>query len=281
MDELFDSPISYIIVILFLIAFVLLVIALQQLQRGRSNIYWRQRRAAGQRGGQLFLVAVTLFGITLVMAFFSGFAAIMIDNIFNDDSTPQETQSVSSEITPELLNINLEATIQSAVESTLTAQPTRDQQNNLTPAPENEIIQPTANPFLVFQAIPSPQADTIALPENSSIQITALSAEITDQFTAEVPQDEFLTGTKRLYIFMEFSGIPDDILWTRTLLHEGNVIYSRTEAWTMPEIGNQYIFIDADFPAGVYELIITSGDIVMDSYEFTFVKESLFEQSSN
>lgn len=280
MNELFASPISYAIVGLFIVALVVLIFALQQLQRGRSDIYWRQRRAAGQRGGQLFLVAVTLFGISFAMAFFSGFAAIAWDHIIGTEATPEGNPEVSVETTAELSTFNLEATIQFAVAATLTAQPTAIVRAISTPDP-NVVVVPTVNPFLALASIPSHEPGLVTLNTDSAIEITAVASEITDQLTPNSAQTDFPTGTKRLYIFMEYSSIPDDILWTRTLYYEGNIVYSRSEEWPLSENGNTYVFIDADFPEGTYEFMITAGEIVMDSYQFTIVKESLFEQSSN
>src|SRR5690554_6241934 len=70
--------VPHIVVGLLILAFLLFLLAVQQLRVGRRGPYWRMRREAGQRGGQLFLMSVALFGVAAAIAFFSGFAALAL-----------------------------------------------------------------------------------------------------------------------------------------------------------------------------------------------------------
>ena len=79
--RLIATILPYVIVAMLALALALFVLALQQLRRGRTGPYWRLRRQAGERGGQLFLASVTLFGLAFALAFFSGLADLALDGI--------------------------------------------------------------------------------------------------------------------------------------------------------------------------------------------------------
>ena len=80
---------AYIIAALFVVAIILMILALQQLRRGRKGPYWRIRRRASQRGGILFLASVGLLVIAGALLFYSGLAVIAfhdIDSLFRRGS---------------------------------------------------------------------------------------------------------------------------------------------------------------------------------------------------
>src|SRR6185369_13068212 len=72
MTRLLVTLLPYFIIGLYVIALLAFVLSLQQLRRGRTGPYWRLRRTAGQRGGQLFLLSIALIGIASALALFSG-----------------------------------------------------------------------------------------------------------------------------------------------------------------------------------------------------------------
>src|SRR5512134_777257 len=82
MTQLMATILPYLIVAMLALALVLLLVSLQQLRRGRTGPYWRLRRQAGQRGGQLLLLALALFGVAFALAFFSGLADLALDSVF-------------------------------------------------------------------------------------------------------------------------------------------------------------------------------------------------------
>jgi len=81
MSRLLSNPITYVVGLLLLIALALFLLSMVYLRQARRGRYWRLRHAAGQRGGQLFLISMTLFGLAATVAFFSGFAAIAVEEV--------------------------------------------------------------------------------------------------------------------------------------------------------------------------------------------------------
>src|SRR5690349_24894871 len=93
MTKLLVSLLPYIIIGLYVIAVLAFVLSLQQLRRGRTGPYWRLRRTAGQRGGQLFLLSIALIGIASAIALFSGLADLayrrLTGTLVNDQNIPK------------------------------------------------------------------------------------------------------------------------------------------------------------------------------------------------
>jgi hypothetical protein len=278
------SLLPYIIIGMFAVAAVAFLLSLQQLRRGRTGPYWRIRRAAGQRGGQLFLFSVALFGIAGALALFSGLADLAyqrLTNTLNSNSDAPKGVVLPSLTPPGLFTSTPTASITPTPTATITATATRLTE---TPRPSATVepsatLTATLTPSLTFTptvTFESVLALTPALSQQqprsgASIEIMAAAASISAQETPVEPTRQFPAGVQRIYLFIDFQRMDDGVSWSRVLFRDGVPIQGQSYLWSLGEEGSSYFFFGSDegYPAGEYEARLFLSDTTVSQFTFS------------
>jgi hypothetical protein len=295
--RLVATALPYVIIAMLVLALVLFVLALQQLRRGRTGPYWRLRRQAGQRGGQLFLISVTLFGLAFALAFFSGLADLALNGL--NSALSRNRDGLRGVVIPTLTNLppvetqaatatlDVQAMTQAArgVAATMTAlSPSETPLPSETPAPTETppptfTSSPTATPTItptttptfesVLQLTPAPSDQEP--PRGATIELVEAASGVTPDHTPIEPGTEFAVGIERIYFFVQFDNMENGVAWTRILYREGIPIQGQSYRWSLGESGESYFFFgDADgYLPGSYEARIFIGEDEASRFSFT------------
>ncbi|MBN2303766.1 MAG: hypothetical protein JXQ72_04780 [Anaerolineae bacterium] len=276
MPDALTNALPYITGILVGLALLLFVIAVRLFRRSRTDVFWRRRREAGQRGWRVFVLAFTLL-------VFSGLAcgATLLVNLLSDDD--QNTEPTTTELagpdSPEPPRDDL-----TPIASTPTVPADQSPAaNNAADAgsPESVVVvitatpgsTPTHTPFPTFTPESSPLESSVTPLPNAQIVITALDDRISDGLTPVNPRNVFAAGTERIYLFVEFRGMAQGVLWKRRLYRDGQQVDGNDYLWGLEETGSGYFFFghDTGFEAGQYEirLFIGSSDEPVNTMTFT------------
>jgi hypothetical protein len=278
------SFLPYIILALFALGGIAFVVSLQQLRRGRTGPYWRIRRAAGQRGGQLFLLSITLIGIAATLAMFSGLADLAYRRLTGTlSSDPNAPVGV---VLPTITETRLSTltsipSVTPSTTPTLSPSPTRQ---TLTPIPSST-SRPTATltatltptmtttPSATFESVlaltPLPSAKQPR--SGARLEIVTASAGISADQTPIDPGNQFPVGIQRIYLFIEYGLMDDGIGWSRILFRDGVPIQGQSYLWSLGSEGSSYFFFGSDegYPAGAYEARLYLGDQAVSSFSFS------------
>lgn len=294
MLRLLSNPITYIVSILMLVGLALFVASMIYLRRARRGSYWRMRRAAGQRGGQLFLISVTLMGIALTIAFFSGFAAIAIDEVNQFFfGTPNPFPGIAlptATFTPNFPTPDVEGTVSAILAATgdaLATQaaatqaailPTSTPSSTSTPTGTGTASvtpPPTSTPTPTFDSVLrlTPPASTLQPRPDSAIGITSASAALPADYQPVDPAESFPAGVTRIYFFFDFRSMDDGLTWTRILYREGVPVQGGAYTWTQGAEGAGFFFFGRDdgYPPGSYEVRVFLGSTEVSRFRFTIL----------
>lgn len=277
------QALPYVIAGLFGLAVLLFLISLQQLRRGRTGSYWRLRRQAGQRGGQLFLVSIGLFGLALAITLFSGLADVAYQKIKAalENNDPNVVHGVAlSSATPASVE-----TVTPPASQTATAPPTATAQPDTATAPPTASATPTLipsassiptltlTPSATFENILALTPPTSAVQPSSkaSVEITNAALEVATDGTPINPGNAFTANAKRIYLFIQFHDMTPGVSLTRILYREGIPIQGQSYLWSLEASGNNYFFFGADegYPAGHYEVKLFVGQTEVSQYTFS------------
>lgn len=256
---------------------VLFLLAMHQLRVGRRGPYWRMRREAGQRGGQLFLISVAIFGLAGAIAFFSGFAAIALGR-FNEWFLPESGAAAAAPTNTPAIG-TLEPTATPTLTPTVTPSPTATE----TPTPT--LTQtPSATPTLTLtpSETPSPTATfetalNLAQPEGARppgdralVSILSADIEVSNNATPLTSRTEFSAGVRRIYLFISYRAMEDGVAWSRVLYRDGALFQGSTLLWSLGAEGASYFFFgyDEGYPPGEYRAALLLGDRVVSEFEF-------------
>lgn len=286
--RLLASLLPYIIIGLFALGVLTFLISLQQLRRGRTGPYWRIRRAAGQRGGQLFLFSIALLGIAGVLALFSGLADLayrrLTGTLRSDPDAPIGVVLPTLTVTR---LYTLAPTASSTPSATVTATPTATQQTD-TPRP-SATAQPSATLTLTSTTPPSTTPTATATFESvlaltpapserqpragASIEIAAAAASISPDQQPVDAATQFPAGLRRIYLFMDYQRMDDGVSWSRILFRDGVPIQGQTYLWSLGEAGSSSFFFGSDqgYPAGAYEVRLFVGEAEVSRFAFAVI----------
>jgi hypothetical protein len=287
--RLVATALPYVIVAMLLLALVLFVLALQQLRRGRTGPYWRLRRQAGQRGGQLFLISVALFGVAFALAFFSGLADLALNGL--NSALSRNPDGLRGVVIPTLTDLvllptqdatdtpDVRATTQAArsAATTLTALRPSDTPLPSETAVPSETPLPTGTPMPTHTPTttltPTPTFESVLQltppvsdqepPRGAAIELMAAASGVASDNAPVEPGAEFAAGIERIYFFVRFENMENGVTWTRVLLREGVPIQGQSYRWSLGQSGESYFFFgDASgYPPGNYEArIFISAD---------------------
>lgn len=275
--------IPHLVVGMLISAFVLFLLAIQQLRIGRRGPYWRMRREAGQRGGQLFLLSVALFALAGTIAFFSGFAALAVGQ-FNELFLGRGEVEVANAAA-----LTLSATPTASPTHTATATPTPTH----TPTPTatytataTPTVTNTPTPTFTPSNTPTPTATyetalrlyepvgARAAPEDAVVRVLSADTAVSSNQTPLQPRVEFPAGTKRIYLFFSYRNMTDGVVWSRVLYRNGAMLQGGTLLWGMGQQGSSYFFFGSDegYLPGDYRVELLIGADVVSEFEFRVVE---------
>lgn len=291
------SFLSTLIIGLCAIAGLLFLLSLTQLRRGRTSPYWRMRRAAGQRGGQLFLLSMALFVLAFILAFFGGF----LDFALDQQNSPAPTADVqgtvdaavsiaiaetSTALFEQLLGAPTVGTPTAGASptpstgtptahaatttptATITASPTATATPTATVTPS---ATPSPAPTFASSINLTPPPNSLPAADDAQISITALSDEINADWTAPDIKTTFPASTRRIYVFVEFAGMADGVGYVRALYHNGAVIQASAHIWRSGASGATFFFFGSanGYPSGSYEIRLLLNGTTAASAAFT------------
>lgn len=271
----------YIISGMLALAVALFLVSIYLLRRGRTGSYWRLRREAGQRGGQLLLASVALIVVAIALALFSGLADVaytQLRNFLNRDSdipkgvslpsatptsrltsTTTPTQTTTPSYTPQDTSTPLPSLTPSLL-PTVTSTATETALPSLTPTPI-----PTAQDILII----TPQTEGRPPNENAALTITGVANDLLSN-TAIQPDDSFAAGIHRIYITFDYQQMNSGVAWTRILYRDGQPIQGQSYLWSLGSSGSTHFFFgnESGYPAGDYEVrLFLAGQ---ETSRFTF-----------
>jgi len=298
--RLLATAFPYIIVGMLLLALALFVIALQQLRRGRTGPYWRLRRQAGERGGQLFLLSLTLFGVALALAFFSGLAdlaiqgmrtalsrdpnglvGVVIPTLTDIPHTVPATQTPTTDIRVAAQSTRSADATLTALHPTDTPLPTDTATPTLTPTTTltptiTETAPPTLTATATFESVLqlTPAASEHEPPRDAMIELMAAASGIAPDNTPVEQGVQFAAGIQRLYFFVRYSDMESGVAWTRILYREGIPIQGQTYVWSQGDAGETFFFFgdDRGYPPGSYEVRLFIGADETSRLAFTIAE---------
>jgi len=265
------------------LALILLVLALRLFRKSRRDSYWRRRRAAGNRGWQLTLLALALtFGSGLmcvggslsgwvVRGYWTATPLLMIMAATDPPPLPTAksatatlaptlpfTASFTATALPSLTLIPPTATLTLTIPPPPTNTPRPTLLPTLTSAPTlDPTVDPTATPTLVPTTTPTTtpqigaQADSLGTLQSSvtplpdaNLWITGLAQEVSTTAEPIGAGSTFVAGFKHIYLFVGFSQLSSGMLWRGALLWDGRVINHYARLWDTTASGTGYFFFN-------------------------------------
>ena len=287
MTRLLVSLLPYIIIGLYIIAALAFMLSLQQLRRGRTGSYWRLRRAAGQRGGQLFLFSIALIGIASALALFSGLADLayrrLTGTLVNDPDIPKGvvlptlTQTLRFTLTPTATTATASVTVVPAsstptpIRSTETSAPSATRAATLTATP-TPTSSNTLIPSATFESVLAltPQPSQRQPRTGASVNITTAAEGIAADQSPVEPGTEFSAGIQRIYFFFDYQKMDDGVSWSRILFRDGISIQGQSYLWSLGENGSSYFFFGSEegYLPGDYQARLYLGDQEASTFAF-------------
>lgn len=270
-DSIFNA-LPYITVALFGFALLLMMLSMRLFRRSRTDVFWRRRREAGQRGWRLFLASVMIL-ITSGVA-----CAATALNTWLPEPDDKGTITPTTAAVAEISTLPVEE----ATAFQLTASPSPLPTETVEPLPTSTgtpadtltpvVIIVTSTPLPVptnttqptFTAnAPTPVSNVTPEP-NAQITITALDDQISDTYQAVNPRDTFDGSTRRVYLFVQFQDMTPGMLWRRGLYYEDRLIEENSYLWGTETQGEGYFFFGGNsFAPGSYEVRLFIGDSSM------------------
>lgn len=287
------SYVPILIIALFGLALALFLLSLYLLRRGRTAPFWRMKRAAWRRGGQLFVLSVVLFALTFALAFFTGFAAIAlggVDQFFNrrgpgdlygiDPTVLTEASAVGQADFNRTPTATLDRSATPSDTPTATATATLLPTNTLSPTPTA-----TATPSDTPTITPTPTATfETALrlgipfgarpaPTDAVVRIVAADTAVSANGTPLEPREIFEAGLTRLYLFTSFRDMSNGVAWSRVLYRDDVLVQGATSLWALGPEGTGYFFIGsaAGYAPGSYRVELWIDQRVISTFEFVII----------
>lgn len=303
MTRLLSLPVTYIVAALFLLATFLLFLALLHLRQARRGPYWRIRKAAGQRGGQLFLISVTLYGLMAAVIFFTGFGTLLtreinqllagtpedfLPGIALPSRTPtpnfptpdvegtvaalltasaQPGQSPGTALPEQPPEASAEARPTQADSPTPTVPPTASATGTPTRTPTQT---PTPTPTFDFVLSFTPPPSRLQPERGTTLAIVTVASDVDAEGSPLDSGASFAAGLPRLYVFVAYEAMRNGMVWSRVLYREGVPVQGGDYIWTQGESGSSYFFFgrEGGYPAGNYEIRLFLGADEVSRFAF-------------
>lgn len=276
MRETIQNALPYVTGSLFGLALLLFAISLRLFKRSRTDVFWRRRREAGQRGWRLFVLAsgMLLFSaVTCVLTVVIGLVS---------DKNEADAGRVSLTPPPTVLAENSNSV---GTPPPLTDTPPPDDLGSRATTPASTplvvivtatpVYTPTPSPFPTYTPNVPPVVSSVTPQPGATLRIVALDDQIDANFRPVNPRTSFVAGVKRLYLFVEFSEMTEGVLWRRVIYKDGKLFDDNTYLWGLESNGTGYFFFghDSGFEPGNYEirLFIGEANIPVSSLSFIVV----------
>ncbi len=237
---------------------LLFLVSLRLFRRSRSDVYWRRRRDAGQRGWRIFVLSFALF----VVGGMSCIVTLFVHLVADEEKKPTQV-TVQNPVTTATTGPAIDTPpAPTNAANTVPAVPENQTPPDTSPTPVVVIITttpvytPTETPFPTFTPHVTPPVSNVTPRPNASLRITSLDDDISDTLTPPNPRTTFEAGVTRIYLFVEFQGMTEGVLWKRYLYRDGEQIDGGSYLWGLETSGTTYFFFgnDSGFPPGTYEI---------------------------
>lgn len=291
MPESLQNILVYVTGAFFVLALLLVLIALRLFRRSRTDIFWRRRREAGQRGWRLLVLG----GALLILSVVACVSSVFMSVFGGDDETPAAPTAVAGVRTADVLDVTatpspetLPTTALVDNAATLPPQLVAPTEAPITPSPPPTVVvivtatppltTPLPTPFATFTPYVTPLVSSVTPNPDAALEITALDSAISDQLGPVNPGTSFEAGIKRIYLFVDFRNMTQGVLWKRELYRDGELVDGNVYLWGSETDGSSYFFFGSDtgFPAGDYEIRLTIGAVQtpISSARFTITESS-------
>jgi hypothetical protein len=237
---------------LFALAVLLFLLSLRYFRKSRTDFYWRRRRSAGQRGWRMLVWSIVFMLVSGVICMGAGISGLVTAR----NSTPTAVVVIATDIPL------------STMPSTNTPPPNTTAALPTSSATVTTVVTASATGLATELALPAVTAPAVTGLESSvtpsvdaRIDITALDTQISPKFEPVAPGNLFASSFKRIYYFVNFSGLQSGVLWRRELLEDGKLIESIESLWGLAEQGTGYFYFDQEsgFKPGYYEVRLFIG----------------------
>lgn len=248
----------YLLGALFLIAFLLMLVAGYYLWRQRSAEVWRKRHDAGVVGGRLLFTSLTMMGIVSVVSVFSGVLIYSFDYVeaFFPPRNPYGVQGVALSSLPT-------PTDPEPTQPPFT--PTHDR-----PTVPPVTATPTPNPLATL-GITLPNAD-VAAAADANLSILTVSNLENDTLTPRTSRT-LAWGTRDLFFWVEYTNVDEGVVWSPVLYYNGAPTQAWADTWTLDADGSQQFRFSnrGRFAPGRYEIRLYLAEALVDRYTFAIV----------
>ena len=240
----------------FALALLLFLVSFRLFRRSRTDVFWRRRREAGQRGWRLFLLSVMLF----IISGLSCLAILVLASVADDTETDSEGTPTAGQVLTSSLTPPTTAFVPSP-EDTTSPTPTDTPTMSVVIITTTPVHTPTDTPFPTFTPNITPLVSSVTPDPMAEIRIVGLDDQISDDLMPVDPRTAFEAGITRLYMFVTFRNMTPGVLWHRNLYHNGELVDSSSYLWGLETEGNGYFFFgnDSGFEPGTYEIRLYIG----------------------
>lgn len=265
MSGTLTEPIFYILGAMLAAALLFFLAALWQLRIARTSPYWLRRKSSGQRGGQLFLVALVLFLLAGGASILTGAAQVALGDLLAVPPTATATAPPPTD-TPQPTP-DIEATVAAALTGTALSQP--DPSPTPPPPSATHTITATASPTAVPVFTLTPPASALEPRAGAVLEVLGVSAG-----PEETPSTEaFTAGLRRLYVHYRWRNMDAGVTWTRLLLADGQAVQGGVYRWSGVAQGEGLFFFGREdgYPPGLYEVRLYLGQEETGRYSFSII----------
>lgn len=280
MEREFWRVIPYILGGAFGLGALLFALSLLLLRRRRTGAYWRARRQAGDRGGRLFVASSLLMLLSVVASLITG--VLFLIRQPNTEAVirgPEDLYGINlptaeQQNTVEVVAAPTDASATTAPELSSTALPAATLTSTVALPPTNtphpsDALAPTQTFGEVLNLTPVFSTTPRAVPAGAQMSIEGASILYAPN-VLPVPQFQFDAGVKRIYLYIAFEQMENDVAWSRVLYVNGTPVQGSTQLWTQGAAGKgSFFFGNPDgYAAGSYEVRLFLGDKPVSQYRF-------------
>lgn len=275
MEREFWRVIPYILGGAFGLGALLFVLSLLLLRRRRTGAYWRARRRAGDRGGRLFVASSLLMLLSVVASLITG--VLFLIRQPNTEAVirgPEDLYGINLPTAEQQNTVEVAAAPTDASELPGTALPDATLTATVALPPTNtphpsDALAPTQTFGEVLNLTPVFSTTPRPIPAGARMTIEGASLLYAPS-VLPVPQFQFDAGVKRIYLYIAFEQMEDDVAWSRMLYVNGTPVQGSTQLWTQGAAGRgSFYFGNPDgYAAGSYEVRLFLGDKPVSQYRF-------------
>jgi hypothetical protein len=279
MLDMIKNALPYATGVFFLLALLLFLVSLRLFRRSRTDVFWRRRRDAGQRGWRIFVFSFALFALSALSCTFTGMV-MLFSKGSPSHSAPLEGVSqystpAPSETSIESLSSELSPTAGDALDTPLpmATLPVTTPTPVVVIITTTPVFTPTETLFPTFTPNATPLVSNVTPLPDAQITITALDDQMSANLAPVSPRVLFDAGVRRIYLFVEFRGMAQGVLWKRALYRDGELLDNSSYLWGMETEGKTYFFFGNDngFEPGTYEIRVFIGDSSTPTSTMTFI----------